>query len=72
VRFTEAWGLWNRRVWAEWFALLSGAIYLPWEIFKIVERLNWLHVGLFLTNVAILLYLLAIRVGAMRNPPVSE
>ena len=21
VRFTEAWGLWNRRVWAEWFAI---------------------------------------------------
>src|SRR5277367_4683916 len=32
VRFTEAWGLWNRRVWAEWFALLSGCLYLPWEL----------------------------------------
>src|SRR5579875_1297877 len=29
VRFVEAWGLWNRRIWAEWFALLSGTLYLP-------------------------------------------
>src|SRR5690348_2277484 len=27
IRFTEAWGLWRRRTWAEWFALLSGAMY---------------------------------------------
>ena len=26
VRFAEAWGLWNGREWAEWFALLSGAL----------------------------------------------
>src|SRR4249919_3417894 len=26
VRFSEAYGLWNRRTWAEWFALLSGSM----------------------------------------------
>jgi uncharacterized membrane protein (DUF2068 family) len=67
VRFTEAWGLWNRRVWAEWFALLSGALYLPWEIFKLVELPNWWHVGVFLLNIAILLYILNIRIAAYRD-----
>jgi uncharacterized membrane protein (DUF2068 family) len=38
VRFTEAWGLWRRRTWAQWFALLSGAIYLPWEFVELVHR----------------------------------
>jgi ABC-type transport system substrate-binding protein len=28
VRFVEAYGLWHRRIWAEWFALLSGAMRL--------------------------------------------
>jgi|SRR5271165_673525 len=66
VRFTEAWGLWNRRVWAEWFALLSGCLYLPWELTKVVERTNFLHVGLLLVNLAIVLYMLYIRVAAVR------
>jgi uncharacterized membrane protein (DUF2068 family) len=69
VRFTEAWGLWNRRVWAEWFALLSGALYLPVEILKLAERASWLHISLFVGNVAILLYMVYIRVEATRTTP---
>jgi uncharacterized membrane protein (DUF2068 family) len=67
VRFTEAWGLWNRRVWAEWFALLSGTLYLPWEIFKLIQRASWLHLTVFLGNVAIMLYMLYIRIAAYRS-----
>jgi uncharacterized membrane protein (DUF2068 family) len=67
VRFTEAWGLWNRRVWAEWFALLCGALYLPWEIFKVVELPNGLHLSVLLVNIAILLYILNMRIAAYRD-----
>jgi uncharacterized membrane protein (DUF2068 family) len=67
VRFTEAWGLWKRRVWAEWFALLSGALYLPWEIVKVAEKPNAVHLTVFITNVIIVLYMLYIRVGATRT-----
>jgi Predicted membrane protein len=66
VRFTEAWGLWKRRVWAEWFALLSGALYLPWEIVKVAERPNLVHLTVFITNMIVLLYMLYIRVAATR------
>jgi len=62
VRWVEAWGLWNRRIWAEWFALLSGALYLPWEILKIAERVTWERVGVLVINVAIILYMLYIRI----------
>lgn len=34
IRFIEAYGLWNQLRWAEWFELLSGAIYLPLEIYE--------------------------------------
>lgn len=61
VRFIEAWGLWNRRVWAEWFALLSGALYLPFEIAKVAERATWERVGVLVINVIIVLYMAYIR-----------
>ena len=64
VRFIEGWGLWHRRVWAEWFALLSGALYLPWEILGIAERPDWERVGVLVINVAIILYMLMIRIRA--------
>ncbi len=62
VRLIEAWGLWHRRVWAEWFALLSGALYLPWEILGIIERATWERISVLVVNLVIVLYMLMIRV----------
>jgi uncharacterized membrane protein (DUF2068 family) len=66
VRFVEAYGLWNARVWAEWFAILSGTLYLPWEVYEIAihpHPFRWL---VFLGNIAILLYLIYGRIRAIR------
>jgi len=71
VRFIEAWGLWNRRVWAEWFALLSCALYMPVEIVKLGEHPNWIHFVVFFGNLAIFLYMLWVRVAAYRAAPVE-
>jgi uncharacterized membrane protein (DUF2068 family) len=68
VRFIEAWGLWNRRVWAEWFALLSGALYLPLEILKIAERSDWERITVLGINIIIVLYMLEIRIRECRWP----
>lgn len=67
VRFVESYGLWHKRVWAEWFALLSGCLYLPWEIYEIVDRPTMIHLGVFAVNVAIVLYMLTIRLDAYRH-----
>jgi uncharacterized membrane protein (DUF2068 family) len=67
VRFVEAWGLWHMRIWAEWFALLSGTLYLPWEILKVAERATWERVGVLVINIAIILYMLFIRVRDARS-----
>ena len=69
VRFVEAYGLWNRRVWAEWFALLSGCMYLPWEIFELAERTTPIRLVIFSSNLAIVLYMLYVRVRAVREEP---
>lgn len=57
LRFVEAYGLWNARAWAEWIALISGAIYLPFEIYKVIHRQNLFHISVLLINVAIVLYM---------------
>jgi len=67
VRFIEAWGLWNRRVWAEWFALLSGCLYLPWELLKVVERPDWDRVAVLVINLVIVVYMLWIRIRECRG-----
>src|SRR5579885_3242115 len=67
VRFTEAYGLWRRRVWAEWFALLSGTLYLPWEIYSVSIHPNIVHYVVFSANLGIVLYMLYVRVRACRS-----
>ena len=66
VRFVEAYGLWHCRVWAEWFALLSGMLYLPWEIYEIIDRPTPIRFGILIANLAIVIYMLIIRLQAAR------
>jgi uncharacterized membrane protein (DUF2068 family) len=40
VRFSEAYGLWRNRIWGEWLGALSGALYLPFELWHLVHNPN--------------------------------
>jgi uncharacterized membrane protein (DUF2068 family) len=66
VRFVEAYGLWNARVWAQWFAILSGMLYLPWEIYEIAVHPRPIRWVVFAANIAILVYLIYARARAMQ------
>jgi uncharacterized membrane protein (DUF2068 family) len=66
IRFIEGYGLWCARVWAEWMALISGTIYLPFEIRAIVNRSTWLHWSFLITNLLILAYIAWVRFGEKR------
>jgi uncharacterized membrane protein (DUF2068 family) len=57
LRFVEAYGLWYARAWAEWIALVSGMLYLPFEIYKLIHHPSPFHLWVFLINVAIVLYM---------------
>jgi uncharacterized membrane protein (DUF2068 family) len=57
IRFVEAYGLWMERLWAEWFALISGSLYIPLEIYELTRRPNLVRWGILAINVAIVLYL---------------
>lgn len=58
VRFVEAYGLWRARVWAEWFAALSGGIYLPIELYEWWRHPRWLTFATVLVNMAIVFFML--------------
>lgn len=57
VRGIEAYGLWRERRWAEWFALVSGTLYLPVEIYELIHHATWLKAAVLVTNAAIVAYL---------------
>ncbi|MDB6140086.1 MAG: hypothetical protein JWO94_3158 [Verrucomicrobiaceae bacterium] len=57
VRLVEAYGLWNHRRWAEWFAVVSGGMYIPIEIYEAIERPTWVKVCVVVINAGIVGYL---------------
>jgi uncharacterized membrane protein (DUF2068 family) len=57
LRFAESYGLWHERAWAEWFAVISAGIYLPWEIYRFYREPRLAGALLFLVNVLIVVYL---------------
>src|SRR5919199_4137062 len=63
VRFVEAYGLWKMRAWAEWFAIISGCIYLPVELYELVERATLIRAGVLVVNALIVAYLLYVRLS---------
>jgi uncharacterized membrane protein (DUF2068 family) len=58
LRFTEAYGLWKGRTWAEWVALISGTLLLPVEIRELLRGLTPLRTTVFIGNVAVVLFML--------------
>lgn len=57
VRFVEAYGLWHRFRWTEWLALISGAMYLPFELYEFITKPSLISTGLLAINSAIVIYL---------------
>jgi len=57
IRFAEAAGLWLEKQWAEWFALISGCLYLPIEIYELAHHATPIKWAIFATNLLIVAYL---------------
>ena len=61
VRFVEAYGLWKMRAWAEWFAIISGCVYLPVELYELIEKPTLIRAGILILNALVVAYLLYVR-----------
>ena len=57
IRFIEAYGLWHDWKWAKWFAVLSGAIYLPAELGAVLYRFSWEKLIVFSLNTFVVAFI---------------
>ena len=57
LRLTEGIGLVLEKVWAEYLTVGVTFAFLPWELYEIARRPDWVRVCLLLANLAVLAYL---------------
>jgi len=70
LRWTEAWGLWFHRRWAEWLGAVSGAIYVPIEVYELWEKPGAIKAATLALNVAVVAYLVwTLRQGRDARTP---
>ena len=54
----EGIGLWYEMSWAGYLAVISTALFLPFEIRELLDRVTVVRTGVFLLNIAIMAYLI--------------
>ncbi|MCU1300959.1 MAG: uncharacterized protein JWQ87_1243 [Candidatus Sulfotelmatobacter sp.] len=57
LRFTEGYGLWKQRTWAEWIAFGSGTLLLPLEVRGLLRGITVLRSVVFAANLGIVFYM---------------
>ena len=57
IRFVEATGLWLEKEWAEWFAFISGALYVPFELYHLIRHPTGVKWTILAINLLIVIYL---------------
>ena len=57
IRLAEGYGLWGGKHWAEWFAVISAGLYLPWELLHFTRHPRPFTAGIILFNFALIWYL---------------
>ncbi len=62
LRMIEATGLWLRKTWAEWFAILTASMYIPVEIYEVVTKVSWARITVLVINLGVLSYLLFVLI----------
>ncbi len=67
VRFVEAYGLWYALPWAQWLALASGALYIPFEIIDLISHPTRFRLLVLAVNLVIVLYMLYLRLEARQK-----
>jgi uncharacterized membrane protein (DUF2068 family) len=58
LELLEGVGLWLMRRWGEYVAMVGTLVFVPLEVYELVERVTWLRVAAFVFNVFAVVYLL--------------
>jgi uncharacterized membrane protein (DUF2068 family) len=57
IRLAEGYGLWWGKHWAEWFAVISAGVYLPFEFYHFTLHPRPFTGGVIIFNLALIYYL---------------
>ena len=72
IRFVEAYGLWRLRAWAEWFAIISGSVYIPIEVYELFHKPTFIRAGILIINILIVVYLYSFRKEQVHEKKIHE
>ena len=61
IRFIEAYGLWQQQMWAIWFGILTGCLYLPVEVYELFLSTSLLKILMLALNLLIVFWLALVR-----------
>jgi uncharacterized membrane protein (DUF2068 family) len=58
LQVAEGIGLWSLKRWGEYVAVVGTTLFIPLEVYEIVEEVTWLKVVIMLVNLVAVFYLL--------------
>lgn len=61
VKWAEAIGLWLAKRWGEYLAAIATAVFIPLEVFEIIEKVSAFKIVLLLINVAAVVWLVVAK-----------
>jgi len=62
----EAFLLWRGHAWGEWLVVAGLGALVPFEVISLEKHPSWMRVGALLVNVAVVVYLVVLRLRARR------
>ncbi|MBF8250726.1 MAG: rane protein of unknown function [Deltaproteobacteria bacterium] len=57
LNLMEAYGLHMRRRWAEWLTVIATSLFIPLELYEVIQEQTPVRIGALVINVAIVYYL---------------
>ncbi|MEV4410687.1 DUF2127 domain-containing protein [Catellatospora sp. NPDC049609] len=57
LQLVEATGLWLLRRWGEYLTAVATAVFIPLEVYELVERVTWVRVAALLINIGAVVFL---------------
>jgi uncharacterized membrane protein (DUF2068 family) len=57
IQLAEAVGLWLLKRWGEYLSAVATSIFIPVEVYELIEKLTWVRIVALLINIAAVFYL---------------
>jgi uncharacterized membrane protein (DUF2068 family) len=71
-RFVEAYGLWRGKTWAEWLAVITGGLFVPLEIYELIEKRTWVRASALVINLAVVAAIIGVLIKNRRARRAAE